>query len=101
MFISELDGDLISVIFVARHGSLATCFLSASSPRKLPFTKAVQPLACAISWAKNAGLSTFDLGGIPVESDPDAKRASIAEFKRSFSRTEVTFVHEHARWLLP
>lgn len=101
MFVSELDGDLLSAAFVARHGSLATYFMGVSTARELPFPKAIQPLALAISWAKDAGLTTFDLGGIPVEGDSDAKRASIAEFKRSFTRTEVAFVHEHARWLFP
>lgn len=34
-----------------------------------------------------------------MKGDDDPKRASIAEFKRSFSRAEIALVHEHVRWL--
>jgi hypothetical protein len=100
MFVCEFAGELISTVFVARHQSLATYVMGESTAREVSFPKAMQPLAHAISWAKAKGLSTFDLGGIPVDTDRNLKRARIAEFKRSFTKAEVTFVHEHARWLL-
>lgn len=100
VFLCELDGDLISVVFVARHGSLATYVMGESTSDEVSFPKAIQPLASAISWAKAAGLSTFDFGGTTAAGDTDVSRARIAEFKRSFTRTEVAFVHEHSRWLV-
>jgi lipid II:glycine glycyltransferase (peptidoglycan interpeptide bridge formation enzyme) len=101
MFVCELGGDLISIVFVARHGSVATYVMGESTDGEVSFPKTIQPMACAISWAKAAGLSAFDFGGLPHEDDRDLKRLRIGEFKRSFARTEVAFVHEHARWLLP
>jgi len=100
MFVCDLEGEVISAVLVARHRSLATYVMGESTARNVSCPKTVQPLAQAISWAKTAGVASFDFGGIPVEGDRDPKRASIAEFKRSFTRCEVTFVHEHARWLL-
>src|SRR5215470_4255186 len=72
MFVCELEGDLISAVIAARHGSLATYVMGESTSRDLSFPKAIQPLACAISWAKTSGLSAFDLGGIPLDGDHDA-----------------------------
>jgi len=98
MFVCEHEGNVVSAIFVARHGALATYVMGASSASELRFPKMVLPMANAITWAKENGVEVLDLGGIPMEGDRDAKRASIAHFKRGFSRTEITFVHEHVRW---
>lgn len=98
MFVCEHEGAVVSAIFVARHGALATYVIGASSGEDLHFPKMVMPMARAINWARQNGATTFDFGGIPMEGDPDAKRASISEFKHSFSRIRIDFVHEHARW---
>ena len=99
MFVCELNGNLISTVFAARHDNLVTYIMGEATEAEVAFPKTIQPLARAISWAKEAGACHFDFGGIPVADDKDVKRMRIADFKRSFSKTEVTFVHEHARWL--
>jgi lipid II:glycine glycyltransferase (peptidoglycan interpeptide bridge formation enzyme) len=98
MFVCEHQGNVVAAIFVARHGALATYAMGVSSGDDLRFPKMVLPMASAIAWAGQNGVESFDLGGIPMEGDLDAKRASIAEFKRSFSRSEIALVHEHVRW---
>ncbi len=98
MFVCEYDGQVISVIFLARQGTLATYVMGASSGRELRFSKTVLPMATAVGWAKRNGIEYLDLGGIPMEADTDGKRASIAKFKRIFSHTEFALVHEHVRW---
>ena len=98
MFVCEHQGNVVAAIFVARHGALATYVMWASSVYELRFPKMVLPMASAIAWATQKGVDSFDLGGIPMEGDTDAKRASIAEFKHSFSRAEIAFTHEHVRW---
>jgi lipid II:glycine glycyltransferase (peptidoglycan interpeptide bridge formation enzyme) len=98
MFVCEHQGNVVAAVFVARHGALATYVMGASSGQELRFPKMILPMAAAITWAKANEVECLDLGGIPMEGDVDAKRASIADFKRSISRTEVAFVHEHVRW---
>jgi lipid II:glycine glycyltransferase (peptidoglycan interpeptide bridge formation enzyme) len=98
MFVCEHEEKVVAAIFVARHGALATYAMGASSGDDLRFPKMVLPMAAAIAWARQNGVESFDLGGIPMDGDTDAKRASIAHFKRSFSRTEIALVHEHVRW---
>jgi len=98
MFVCEHQGNVVAAVFVARHGALATYVMGASSGQELRFPKMILPMAATITWAKANGVECLDLGGIPMEGDVDAKRASIADFKRSISRTEVAFVHEHVRW---
>jgi lipid II:glycine glycyltransferase (peptidoglycan interpeptide bridge formation enzyme) len=98
MFVCEHQGSVVAAIFVACHGAVATYVMGASSGDELRFPKMVLPLAGAIAWAKRSGLLSFDLGGIPMAGDVDAKRTSIAEFKHSFSRAEIALVHEHVRW---
>ena len=97
-FVSEFEGQPIAVVLITNHGGLATYALGASSGLPVKFPKMVLPISHAILWAKQAGARTFDLGGIPLQGDPDPKRASIAEFKYGFSHTEISLVHEHVRW---
>lgn len=98
VFVCDYEGGPISAIFITLHNGLATYALGATSGRLLKFSKTVLPMTEAILWAQAAGAHTFDMGGIPMDGDPDAKRASIAEFKHSYSRTEAQLVHEHLRW---
>ena len=98
MFVCEHAGEVVSAIFVTLHGGIATYALGATSGQPLRFSKTVLPMSEAILWARDAGARTFDMGGIPMPGDPDSKRASIAEFKHSYSRTAVSLVHEHVRW---
>ena len=56
-------------------------------------------LAAAVEWARALGCD-FDLGGVPMDGDTDAKRLAIAQFKRDFARTRVELIGQHARWLL-
>ena len=98
MFVGEYERNAVSAIFVTRYGSVAFYAAGASSARELSFSKMVQPMASAVLWAKEQGSASFDFGGMPMQGDTDPKRNSIALFKRSFSRTEIALVHEHARW---
>jgi len=98
MFVGEIDGEAVSAIFVTRHGPVAAYAAGVSSARELSFSKMIQPMSTAVLWAKEQGNTAFDFGGMPMPGDTDPKRASIALFKRSFSRTEIALVHEHARW---
>jgi hypothetical protein len=98
LFACDHAGATIAVAAVLRHGPLAVYAWGAAVPDRLPFSKAVLPLMAAVRWARDAGCSTFDLGGIPLEGDPDPKRAAIATFKYDFDRTPVRLVREHAGW---
>lgn len=98
MFVCEHGGRTVSAIFVACHGGVATYIIGASSGEALRFPKMILPMAQAIVWAKQKGADSFDFGGIPMVGDHDVKRASIAEFKYSFSHDEVSLAHEHVRW---
>jgi Acetyltransferase (GNAT) domain len=98
VFVAEHEGKAVSVIFVIRHGPVTFFVAGASSGRELAFSKMVQPMAGAVLWAKQHGSATFDFGGMPMPGDRDSKRNAIAMFKRSFSRTEISLVHEHVRW---
>lgn len=98
MFVSEAEGEVISAVFVTLHDGVATYVVGASSTRPLKFSKTVLAMAEALQWARHSGAHTFDMGGIPMAGDTDAKRAAIAEFKFSYSRTAVDLVHEHVRW---
>lgn len=98
MYVSEFEGSVISAIFITLHNGVATYALGATANLPLRFSKTVLPMTEAILWARAAGAHTFDMGGVPMQGDTDAKRASIAEFKHSYSRTEVLLVHEHVRW---
>jgi lipid II:glycine glycyltransferase (peptidoglycan interpeptide bridge formation enzyme) len=98
MFVCEHEGRVISAIFMARLGDMATYVIGASSGEELRFPKMILPMAAAIAWAKSNGIGLLDFGGIPMQGDPDAKRHKIAEFKRSFSRAEIDLMHEHVRW---
>ena len=98
MFVGQYAGDVVSAIFVTRHGPIAAYVAGASAARELSFSKMVQPMSSAVLWAKERGAESFDFGGMPMKGDTDPKRNSIALFKRNFSRTEVDLVHEHVRW---
>jgi peptidoglycan pentaglycine glycine transferase (the first glycine) len=98
MFVGELRGEVVSALFATRHGPVASYVAGASSDREISFSKMIQPMAEAVLWAKRQGSASFDFGGMPMEGDTDPKRNSIALFKRSFSRTEISLVHEHVRW---
>ncbi|HEY1694967.1 MAG TPA: peptidoglycan bridge formation glycyltransferase FemA/FemB family protein [Polyangiaceae bacterium] len=98
LFACDLDGRCVAAAVVLRHGPLAVYAWGASVAEKLPFTKAVPALVAGIRWARDAGCSTFDLGGIPLPEDRDPKRAAIATFKHDFDRTPVRLVREHAGW---
>lgn len=98
MFVCEHGERAVSAIFVACHAGVATYIMGASSGEVLRFPKMVLPLGAAIVWAKREGATVFDFGGIPMIGDQDAKRASVAEFKYSFSHDEIALVHEHVRW---
>lgn len=98
MFVCEYGGRVVSAIFVTCHNGVATYMMGASSGEASRLPKMVLPMAEAIVWAKRNGAATFDFGGTPMVGDQDAKRASIAEFKYSFSHDETALVHEHVRW---
>jgi Uncharacterized protein involved in methicillin resistance len=98
MFVCEAGGKIVSAILISAQAGLATFVWGASSPEETGFLKMVLPMAEAVLWAKRTQCHTFDLGGIPLEGDPDVKRAGIAKFKYGFSHTEISLVHEHVRW---
>jgi hypothetical protein len=97
-FACDFDGRTVAATVVLRHGPLVTYAWGASAPDKLPFSKAILPLVAAIRWAHQVGCTTFDLGGVPLEDDHDAKRAAIATFKYDFDRKRVRLVRQHAGW---
>jgi lipid II:glycine glycyltransferase (peptidoglycan interpeptide bridge formation enzyme) len=100
LHVCEYDGRVVAACVVLRHGGLATYAWGASVADKLPFSKAIPSLVASIRWARDVGCSTFDLGGIPAETDTDAKRNAIATFKLDFDKKRVRLVGRHARWLL-
>jgi hypothetical protein len=100
LHVCDYGGRVVAACVVLRHGALATYSWGASVADKLPFSKAIPSLVSGIRWARDVGCENFDLGGIPAESDTDAKRNAIATFKFDFDKKRVRLVHRHARWLL-
>ena len=98
LFLCEHDGQPISAVLALRHARTAVYSSGASVLDARPFSKMALPLFAAVRWARDVGCSLFDLGGIPLEGDSDAKRVAIAQFKRDFSKSPVRLVREHARW---
>jgi hypothetical protein len=98
LFACDHGSRTVAACVILRHGALATYAWGASVPDKLPFSKAILALVAGIHWARDAGATTFDLGGIPEEDDPDPKRAAIATFKYDFDKKRVRLVREHAGW---
>jgi hypothetical protein len=99
VFLCEHEGACVSALYASRHGRLATFVLGASSGVAKEFSKMAPAMAAAIRWAHAEGCEAFDMGGIPLEGDPDEKRKSIAQFKLDFAKVPVRLVREHARWL--
>ena len=98
LFVCEHEGEPMGTAFVTRHGNTATLTYAATTSASRPFSKLVPPLMAAIRWAREHGCTIFDLGGVPMEGDPDEKRRDIAAFKFHFARERVGLAHEHARW---
>jgi lipid II:glycine glycyltransferase (peptidoglycan interpeptide bridge formation enzyme) len=100
LFITELDHRIINVTFIVRTGRVATFLMGASAADESSFSISVLGMSAGIRWAHGVGVQTFDLNGLPDEGDEDPKRNSIAQFKRSFSKTMVHFAPAYRRWLL-
>jgi hypothetical protein len=98
LFACDYQERVVAAAVILRHGPLATYAWGASTPERLPFSKAIPALVAGIRWARDAGATTFDLGGIPLAGDTDPKRAAIATFKYDFDRTPVRLVREHGGW---
>jgi hypothetical protein len=98
LVVCEHEDDAVAAVLVVRHGPLATFVMGASDASRRPFTKMAPALAAAIRAARDAGCTTFDLGGVPMPGDEDEKRTSIARFKYDFAKNPVRLVGEHARW---
>lgn len=98
IFVCEHEGAVVSALFASRHGRLATFVLGASSAAEKSFSKMAPAMSAAVRWALADGAEAFDMGGVPLEGDPDEKRRSIAQFKLDFAKTPVALVTEHARW---
>ncbi len=98
-FVCEHERSVLGSVVALRHGALATYAYGATSAADHKFSKSILPLVLAVKWARNEGCTAFDLGGVPLEGDPDAKRVAIAMLKADFSKTRTPLVREHARWL--
>ena len=102
LFFTDLGAETVAAALTIRHGRLVTLLLAASarSPRNpdKKLAKMVPCLAAAVEWARAIGCD-FDLGGVPMNGDTDAKRLAIAQFKRDFARTRIDLIGQHARWL--
>jgi len=98
LFVCEHEGDVVAAALMVVHGAVATFVLGASDRSHRTFSKMALPFLAAIQWARDAGCTTFDLGGIPMPGDTDEKRRNIAQFKFDFDRTPVKLVGEHTRW---
>jgi Acetyltransferase (GNAT) domain/FemAB family len=96
LFVCEHRGRVVAASVVLLHGGRATYAWGASVADKLPFSKAVPALVAGVRWARDAGCSSFDLGGVPIDGDDDPKRAAIAMFKYDFDRRRVRLVRQHA-----
>ena len=99
LFLCDYQGVTISAAFVSRHGRLSNYVMGASVTESMIVSKTVLGLAAAIRWARAEGCDSFDMGGIPLEDDPDEKRRGIAHFKLEFAKKPVRLTREHARWL--
>ncbi len=93
------DSEPLGAVVLARCGARATLVLGATASARRPFSKMAPPLVEGLSWARSAGCTQLDLGGIPAPEDTDPKRRAIAAFKLGFTRDCVSLVREHARWL--
>lgn len=83
--------DLLAFGWSCRHGLLAQ-YDDGGSVREVGTRKGLSYLVMwdLIRWAKEAGASCFDLGGVPDEvGDEHDPRGGITQFKRRFSKREV------------
>ena len=84
--IAELENEMIGGCIILRHGERAVYTWGSSTdiPMKgVPKTELV--LWASIAWAKEAGLSLFDLGGITPDAEKGSAAAGINRFKKGFS----------------
>ena len=89
LFFGEHGDDIVSAVLIVRHRGQATFHLGASSATRRPYGKTLLPLWQAAEWAHSLGDRWFDLGGVPLPQDLDAKRQNIAKFKHYFARDTV------------
>lgn len=101
LFLAEQDDAPLAWVLVLRHGELAVYVAGASDPAPRPFSKMAQAVFAAACWARKEGARSFNLGGVPMDGDSDAKRAAIARFKHDFTKDRVRLVRAHARWGWP
>jgi hypothetical protein len=94
----DADGP-VGAVLVSAHGGLATYLAGAAIADSRPYGKLLLPLVRAIAWARDRGVPTFDVGGLPAPGDTDPKRAAIARFKAMFAPDPVALIAPHRRWL--
>jgi hypothetical protein len=98
LFACDYEGRTVAAAIVLRHGAQVTFGWGASTAEDLPFSKSVPALVAAMRWARDAGCTRFDLGGVPLDDDDDPKRNAIARFKHVFDPQRVRLVRVHAGW---
>jgi lipid II:glycine glycyltransferase (peptidoglycan interpeptide bridge formation enzyme) len=102
ILLSRLGNELLAGHVVLRHGSRAVYTFGASSPgRSRGVPKSQLGLWRAIQWAKAAGCSIFDLGGIDPAAGVGTPRSSINQFKRGFSTHQIELLLSYEKVLRP
>lgn len=95
LYLAEHDGDLLAGIIVAELGGQATYLYGASSNQKRDLMPNYALQWAAISHARDAGLATYDLFGVPPADDPAHPMHGLFRFKTGFGGA---LVHRAGSW---
>jgi len=90
---AQIDGTPVAGIAVARHGTSATYLLGWNGPEGRRLNAGNFLLWSAVTVARSAGCTSFDLGGINEWGTP-----GITEFKRGLRGREYRLAGEYLGW---
>ncbi|MBU8913017.1 MAG: peptidoglycan bridge formation glycyltransferase FemA/FemB family protein [Spirochaetales bacterium] len=95
LYLAEHDGDLLAGIIVAEFGDQATYLYGASSNDKRSLMPNYALQWTAILHARETGLATYDLFGVPPADDPAHPMHGLYRFKTGFGGR---LVHRAGSW---
>lgn len=95
LYLAEHDDDLLAGIIVAEFGNQATYLYGASSNNKRNLMPNYALQWTAILNAREAGLATYDLFGVPPADDPAHPMHGLYRFKTGFGGR---LIHRAGSW---
>ena len=95
LYLAEHEGELLAGVIVARFGDQATYLYGASSNARRNLMPNYALQWHAIVGARESGLSTYDLFGVPPADDPAHPMHGLFRFKTGFGGQ---LVHRAGSW---